>query len=186
ASGVRALLLCCGYSLLNAAVDAFRRHVRGRVGEPDALPFILDLRQVFRLVEQFRNPAVGIAACYPRRGRFRPRLVRLGGRRCNRGCRRRGAVLLFDLAILALGHVFHLVLVVAVGDVAEDQAVLFDREAAVEQPLLHVVVLLLLLFGLAGADDAEEDAVGRDDVVGGDRDRQAALAADGAAQRVGF
>lgn len=36
-----------GSQLLNATMDALGRHVRGLVGEPDPLPFILDLPQVF-------------------------------------------------------------------------------------------------------------------------------------------
>src|SRR5207302_1476916 len=38
--------------LLDPAVDPFRGHVRRLVGEPDALPLVFDLAQVFRVVEQ--------------------------------------------------------------------------------------------------------------------------------------
>src|SRR6185437_5267664 len=45
----------------DAAVDAFGRQVARLVVEPEALPFLLDLPQVFRLVQQLVHPLVRIA-----------------------------------------------------------------------------------------------------------------------------
>lgn len=45
----------------HAAVDAFGRQVAGLVVEPEAPPVVLDLPQVFRLVQQFLHADVRVA-----------------------------------------------------------------------------------------------------------------------------
>src|SRR5262249_28607615 len=48
-------------ALLDAAVDTFRSQVRRLIREPDTLPFIFDLTQIFGGVEQFVHPTIRVA-----------------------------------------------------------------------------------------------------------------------------